>query len=346
MSFAGLFHDKKKSESVVLIDIGTNSVAGAYAHYADGELPVVLYTRRFPVEARESELQKLAILRALKILGDTLIKEGAPILARATGSGRSDAIIVSIDAPWQKTSVRTEHFEQMVPFVFTRGLVVAALEKNSIKVPGKLLVGESVIGTILNGYETRDPYGKKVHRASIVVLTSLIDESVAEDILSIIRGVYHTKRIQLIAGSALRCHSIQKAFPHESDALIFDETGSMTSIALVRKGIFVAIVEVPSSDTADAWVKNVEGELAEIAKRYPLPRTIFLLERESGASVLRQTIDAANIGKLWLSDNPPKIVSVLASHIVGLVRHATVASPDPHLLLMALFHKHGAQEEM
>lgn len=345
MSFVSLFHNKKKSESVVLIDINADSVAGAYAHYRDGELPVILYTRRFPVEAREGEPQERAMLRALAVLGDTLIREGAPILSRATGSGSNDAILVSIDAPWQKTSARTEHLEQETPFVFTKDLTATMLEKTRTIAPEELLVDESIIGTILNGYETREPYGRKAHRADIIVLTSLIEESVARDVISIFRGVYHTKHITPIAGSSLRYLAIQEAFPHENDALILDVAGSTVLIALVRKGLLVAIAEASGVDTADVLTQNVKNELIELAKQYPLPRTIFLIARESEVAALRQTINIANLGKLWLSDNPLKIVFVLSSHIVGFVRQTNAAQPDLHLLLMALYYQHCVREK-
>ncbi len=341
MSFLGsLFGNRKKFESAVLIDAGADSIAGAYVQYVEGEMPAVLYTQRLPVEIREGEARERAMLRALQILGDTLIREGAPILARTTGKGSADIILVSINAPWQKTLVRTEHLEQETPFVFTKSLVAKALEETSLKAFGKMLVDESVIGTILNGYETRDPYEKKVRRAAIIVLSSLIDEPVAKDVISVLQGVYHTRHILPIAGSSLRYQAVRKAFPHESDLLILDATGPVTSIALVRKGLFVAIAEVPGDNAADTWMERVETELAELAKQYPLPRTIFLLARESDISSLRQMLDTIHLGKLWLSDNPPKIVSVLASHVVGLVRQATATSPDLSLLLMALYLEH------
>ncbi len=347
MSFIShFFHNEKRAESVVLVDIGTSSVAGAYARYVEGELPVLLYTRRFPVEMREKESPERAMLRALQILGTTLIREGAPILSRATGSGSANNILVSIDAPWQTTSIRMEHFEQKTPFVFTKSLVTRKLEETNIAVTGKLLADESIVGTILNGYETSDPYGKKVHRASVFVLSSLIDEKIADGILSVLQSMYHTKRILPIAGSSLRYQAIRRAFPHERNALIVDATGPLTSIALVRKDLFIAIVET-ADRTADreSWVDGVTKELTELAKNYPLPHTIFLLAREPEISSLQQTLNAAHLGKFWLSDNPPKIVPILANHLNGLVRQTTAASPDLLLLLMTLFYQHRAHDE-
>lgn len=327
------------AKSVVFIDISADSVAGAYAHYKEGELPVLLYTRRYPIEIHKDEPHERAMLRALTILGSTLIREGAPILMRATGQGRAETILVSIDAPWQKTSVRTERFERKTSFVFTKNMVATALEKTSVVPPGKFLADESIIGTILNGYEMRDPYGKKVHRAEIIILTSLIDERVARGIATLIQDLYHAERILLIAGSSLRYQAMLKVFPHERDALILDAASSLTSIALVRKGFLVAVIEVPSKYNATSWAEHIGNELAILAQQYPLPRTIFLLAREPEITSLREQLGAADMGKFWLSDNPPKIVAVLSSHLTGLIRQTTTNPPDLQLLLMVIFGK-------
>ncbi|MCX6787826.1 MAG: hypothetical protein NT108_01520 [Candidatus Kaiserbacteria bacterium] len=340
MSFlTGLFREEKKTESTLLIDIGATSVAGAYARYIEGELPIILYTRRLPVEVREHESREKAMLRALQILCTTLIREGAPVLMRATGSGSADMILVSLGAPWQNTSSRTEHFEQETSFTFTKSLVTDTLEKIKAATPEKLLADESVIGTILNGYETRDPYGMSVHRADIIILTSLVSKQVAHEVTAILRSMYHMKNIRMIAGGSLRYQAMRKAFPHEHDALILDATGPTTSLALIRKGLFVSILDVQSSETVASWVLHVRSELAEMGKQYPLPRTILLLAHESDTASLRDALEAANLGTLWLSDNPLKIVSVLASHIVGLVRQGTT-SLDLRILLMAIFQQH------
>jgi hypothetical protein len=346
MSFlAGLFK-RKKSESVILIDVGAESVGGAYAVFTEGELPTLLYTRRFAVEARKGELQEKNVLRSLQVLGDTLIREGAPILIRATGSGRASTVLVSIDAPWQKTSVRIENFDPGESFEFTKDLLAAILEETKSKAPGKLLVDESVIGTLLNGYETSNPFGKKAHRASVVILTSLIDEHVASGVTETLGQLFHTKHVLPIAGSSLRYQALHKAFPHEKDALLLDATGPMTSLALVRNGHFVAITEVPGTDTFEAWAKHVGSELSELAKHYPLPRMIFLLAHEDNANSLRKKLEAAKLGEFWLSDNPPQIISVLVSHLTGLVRQAPSAAPDLLLLLMVVFHAARPKERL
>lgn len=342
--FTNLFHGVR-AKSTVFIDINADSVAGAYAQYREGEQPTLLYTRRLPIEIRKGEPHERAMLRALEILGSTLIREGAPSLVRAIGHGRADRIFVSIDAPWQHTSVRTERLQQKTPFVFTKNMVTSVMEKTRTASSGKFLADESITGTILNGYEIRSPYGKKAHSAEMLILTSFINAQVASEIRTLLQKLYHAEHISFIAGNSLRCQMMLKVFPHEHDVLILDAVGSIASIALVRKGLLVAVIEASNTLGAGSWAERIGSELTELAQHYPLPRTIFLLARESDITSLRGKIDASTLGKLWLSDNPPNIVAVSTSHIAGLIRQTAVAPPDLQLLLMALFEQNSPFEE-
>ena len=334
------------AKSVVLIDISGGSVAGAYVHYKKDEIPAVLYTHRLPIELHNGEPHETSMLRTLSTLGNTLIREGAPILARSTGSGSADTILVSVDAPWQETKIRTESFEQKNDFVFTKKMVSTVLEKTGVTPPGKVLADESVIGTILNGYETREPYGRKVRRASIIILTSIIEQKVSDGIVTVAKSLFHTKNIFSIAGSSIRYQAVRKMFPHERETLILDAVGSLISIALVHKNLLVAVAEVSGvvADNTDLWIKKIMDEFTELAKQYPLPRTIFLLAQENNSSFLEEAFKTSKFGELWLSDNPPKVIPVLASHIAGFVRQVTTATPDLPLLLMALFWQYHSSE--
>ena len=330
------------AKSIVLIDISADSVAGAYAHYKESEMPTLLYARRLPIELHDGEPHETSMLRTFSTLGNTLIREGAPTLARSTGSGSADAILVSVDAPWQETKVRTESFEQKSDFIFTKKMVATVFEKTSVAPLGNVLADESIIGTILNGYETREPYGKKVHRASVIILTSLIKQKVSDGIVTVAKSLFHTKNIFSIAGSSLRYQAVRRMFPHERDALILDAMRSLISIALVRKNLLVAVAEVSDAVIGDdnLHIKKIVDEFAELAKQYPLPRTIFLLSQGRDHSLLEEAFKTSKLGGLWLSDNPPKVVSVLASHITGFVRQVATEPPDLPLLLMALYWQH------
>ncbi len=334
---------KKSSaaESVALVDIGADSVAGAYARYESGELPTVVYARRTPIEAHAGETLESAMLRALKALGADMIREGAPALARAAGSGSVARVIVSIETPWQETAVRVEEFERSgSTFEFTHGLVAERLGQISKGLPGKIVADESVIGTTLNGYETSRPYGKKAHRASVTVLASIIERRVAQDITAALAGIFHTRRISPVSGSSLRYQTIRNVFPHERDAVILDAAGRpRTAAALVRNGTLVSLTQTTIPVGEAGWAATVKGQLAVIAEQYPLPRTIFLLARKSDSERIRQALAAAKLESLWLSENPPKTVAVMQKHLLGMIRYLSAEPLDTNLLYMALYYQ-------
>lgn len=335
--FRNFFSDGR-AESVVLVDVRMDSVAGAYLYSKKGEVPSLIYTERIPISARTDESAESATLRALETLGASLVREGAPALLRATGSGRSNAVLVSIDGMWQKTSVRTERFERKDPFLLTKQMVTEALAKSAELPPGYLLADESIIDSMLNGYGARNPYGKKARRADLIILTSFIAENIAKSVSSLFRGLYHTDAVLCMSGNSLRYQAMRSAFPHERDAIIIDALGSSTSITMIRNGLFVVLAEMSETlPKGTEWVQKIAGELTALKERYPLPRTIFLLVQESETASLQKLLEAANLNTLWFSDNPPKIIPVLPSHVVGLVRQAVSAPPDLQLLFMALF---------
>lgn len=334
--FDALFR-KREGKTVALIDVSPDSVAGAYVHYQAGAVPLLVYTRRLPVEHRQGEPLEDALLRALDVLGEALIREGAPAVLRATGSGSAHEAVVAIDAPWQEVRVRTESIEREKPFTFTESLVHTVLARTRTDVPDKVLADERIIGSKLNGYETRTPYGKEARRASVTILSSYIDQRVVDAVAARTRQLFHMRSVRTVATCALRSEAVRIAFPHQPDALLLEVSSVAISLVLIQDGSFAAVSTILRNPNATHWVHDVLAQFAEIAKRFPLPRTIFLVAPEDKVGALRNALPPAELAALWLSDNPPTIVSVLPSHVAGLVNLCASAAPDLPLLLMALY---------
>ena len=339
--FARLFREQS-DEVVILVDVGAGSVAGAYARFVARTEPSLIYSKRIAIEPHEGEERELAMERALGELGAALIGEGAPAALRAAGRGRADYILVSVSAPWESTALRDETFEKEKPFTFTRKMVRDALEHAAEVPDGKLLVDESIIGTILNGYATSQPNGKLAKRAIVIVLASLIDEPVARRVAFALRALFHHEKILSIAGSSLRYQALRSTFPHEEDALILDASGPEIAVSLVRGGLLVAVTEMPDGEAGSPeWIKEVQTALAELAKRYPLPRTIFLLADPGKGDGLARLLVAPEFDALWLSDEPPRVLTVAATQVQG-IGNRSGNEPDLALMLMARYWRdHG-----
>ena len=230
-----------------------------------------------------------------------------------------------------------ERFENEKPFVFTKKMLAQATRTAGDAPKDMLVVDESVIAVSLNGYETHEPVGKRAHRATVVVLTSLIDDHVARRIAGALKQLFHTERILSIAGSSLRYQALKQVFPHERDVLIIDASGPEISIALERKGLLSAVSELKDGESGSPkWVQEVASVFEDLSRRFPLPRTIFLLSEKEKTEKLKKLLEGADLGRFWLSEDPPKVVPVVSGNVTGL-RSGSEAVPDLPLLLMTLF---------
>ncbi len=347
MSFFSTLFRTSRNESVVLIHIAADSVAGAYVRYTGNDLPTILYSHREPIGHSDSGSAEPAMLRTLEVVATTLERDGTPALVRAAGSHAVTQVFVSIDAPWQETLVRSEQVTQEKDFVFTKRLVADTLQKATTVSSGRSPVEVAIVGTVLNGYETKDPYGKRVRHASIIILTSYTSQQVSDTVHSILQSLFHTKAIILSSGSSSRYQGIHAAFPHEGDGLVVDTIGSVPSSMLIRGNLLVATSEM-RKDTAGAATIDPSGEefrraFGEIAKNFPLPRIVFLIARDEEMELMKKKLEAMKAGTLWLSENPLRIIPILTKTLAGLVRQGATMSTDLSLLLIALQYQHRSQ---
>ena len=322
----------------MVIDVAADSVGGACVLLQEGTVPALLYTHRVPIEAHEGEIMTVALARAVGTLGDSLIREGAPILLRAAGSGHPDRIVASIGAPWAESSVHIERFEgdRGGSFTFSRSLIEKAL-KPPTEIPAEsIFMDETVVATFLDGYESHSPVGERARRSSIVVLSTVVEEAVAEPLARTLRALYHTHHVTLAAGSLVFYRSIESLFPHESDYLALAVSGDIAQLLLVRHDVLTGTVNVSLANDPTSALESAFKKLAEMQ---PLPHSIFLVTSESRHESFTALFADQRFSALWLSDNPPRILPIRPEHLqlgskLGLVG---AVEPDLRLSLIALF---------
>lgn len=338
MSLFGNVLTPKRAESVAFIEIAADSVGGAYARFEEGRLPKLVYTAREPLAPHEGEEVSTALSRALSTLSDALIREGAPALSRAVGHGTIDAVIVSIASPWQEAVLRAEKFESARPFTFTHSLLAEALERSPVPAAGKVVADESVIATVLNGYETSAPLGKEVSRASVLILTATVDAAIAEVAASVVRSLYHTHATGLTAFAHIEYVAVRALFPHEEEYLVIETRGGATSIMLVKRNCLAGVMSVVGSS---GDVRELKGALDALSVDHPLPHTIFLLANENERESLKASIESAHFETFWLSETAPRVVAIRPDLMAPHLQLLPDASHDLFLSLAALSYAQG-----
>jgi hypothetical protein len=330
----------RRTRARALIDVSASSVAGALATYPAEGPATLVWTKRVPIIAHADEPPETAMGRALELIAGALVSEGAPVLARLSGSGRLDGVRVALDAPWQETDVRISEVREEQPFTFTRKMLARMLEQAEAEHARaeSLQIEQHVIGVRLNGYQTREPIGKRAHRASLTVITSSLRHEVVEQAEAVIRRHLHLSRAAYVSGPASRFQMLRAMFPHERDLLIIDSVGRAAAISLVRTGTLAAVKECAGGDDEGTWVAAVGAVLRELATMYPLPRTVLLVAPEDEAKARTQALGSAGLGALWLSDEPPSIIPVTRVAPEELVV-GPEAQPDIRLALMARYDR-------
>jgi hypothetical protein len=338
--FAKLFGAKKPAESVVLIEISPDSIAGGLVWYKPNATPLMVYASRMPIVPILGEEASDAVSKTLRMLGEMIIREGAPRLAHVAGSGRIHAILVSVKAPWQETIIRSEKIERTAPFTFSRSLLSMALSKSATPPPGRLLADEFIVSTLLDGYPVQHPVGKRVRLVNITVLASFIDQELSLIVAEVLRAVFHTEDIRLVAAAALRHAALRTLFPLEREYVMVDIAGDAVVTALVRGGSLAAVEHATASVSAkskEEWLVALQLTFEAITKRYPLPRKIFLIAGETDRARFKEKVEAEPFSKYSLSQDPPLVVPVAPTHLTDQVQLGDAVAPDLGLELMVIF---------
>lgn len=368
MSFFG---SRPKAQSVLLIDIASSSIAGAYARVVKGGPAIVFYSTRLQIPEGSGPASSTHMLRTLDALLLDLQKNGAPLLRRRTGSGSVQDVYVHVGAPWQHTDIRVITFKEEKPFIFSEQYYDKA--KKSIEVPPESFhLEQSIVGTVINGYTTANPLGKKALRAEVIVLDSVMDAELAKLVRASLQSFSPFHTLQFVSLSTLVAHALSYAFPHEKDYWSLRVTESATELFFVKNGFPRMYASIPSGLGAFARVAKERGfqsfpdggnaldvaqnqaldtKLADVARRFTsaiiqrlyeytnaqaLPRTLFLVTDSEAAPFIQKTLDVPDMHALWLSDDPLAVLSLETKHFKGTIGYELGAEEDSLLSLLAL----------
>lgn len=359
---------KKHNTSAVVIDIGSTSIAGAYVRFPGSASPVVDFSLRMPIEVPDDGTRPDVYLqRALHTLVSALIETGLAAFARQ-GGHYPTRVYVSIGAPWQTTSIETETIAPEKPFIFSEGMLSAALKRQPDLAKGLRILQKEVVATLLNGYETPEPVGKKTARAEILTLSSLIDGELMSLISKEAKRLMPTDGILIAPFQSLAYAVLRAQYPYEKEFVLMRVSGQVTSLLFTSRGLITHAAQVPVGlkdieglldmqmrtlsinegpaviatklaprDAGHAWMEGVRAGLKEYTARHALPRIMYLVAPEFASPTLKRLLDDPELHALWLSDEPLTVIPVISRLLSSLIQHQGGAQPDVMLDLIVLF---------
>lgn len=251
MSFFSSFGKKSAHERVLVLHVGSASVAGAVAVYASTVTrPRIETAVRSDIalapevshEAVEAEMRR-ALERTLA--GLSSMRLDAP-----------DRIVVYLASPWFASQVRTARLERPAPFVVSESLVTDMIAREFHAFEGEEIaasrdagaplraIESKVLSAKLNGYVTASPIGASARELELSLFVSVAPDMLLSDIEHVIER--HFKK-PVRFGSFLLASFLaaRDLFPHEEQYILADVGGEVTEAAVIRDHAIVASASFP-----------------------------------------------------------------------------------------------------
>ena len=330
---------RKRPEVVALIDVGAHAIEGALVSCVVGQAPVVIYAVTARISFSHEEDQTQAMFRTLVQIISAMREQGEGALLRMLGRVTIERVLVAMDAPWLETHLYTKNVAPGKPFVFTKDIVQNAIARATVLENAMCETDACVVATVLDGYEVRQPYGKKVQNVSLTVLASQTDVALREHVISIVQDLQKGARVSIIAGTSLRYQALRTLFPHEQEVLVVDVTGPLPTFLLVRRGVLVGVSDTPRLISLDREVtgEDLHQAMSTLMQKYPLPTTVFLLTRTDKVDAHVALLRSVRYDTVAGRAHTPKIIPVMNSALKGMLHAATIEVPDLPVLLMGLY---------
>ena len=246
--------EKNGRRFAVIFDIGSASIGGAFVELNTGKVPDIIFTTRRDIPFRE----KLNFDRFLNSMIKTL-EELFALMQKAGGRTRVDQAYCVLASPWYASQTRLIKYSQETPFAITAdGLDKLIKKEIELFRESKLftrskggdtppeIVESKIIQIKLNGYEMKDPYGKKASELEVAVYISMIPGSIRASINESIAKFWHPRGLHFSSFSFTAFDTIRDIFPDESSFLFMDIAGEVTDISLAKDNVLLQSISFPA----------------------------------------------------------------------------------------------------
>ncbi len=282
--FFSLFSKYKKNKHLVLlIDIGSASVAAALADIEPGVVPNILATARKDITFQE----KLSPPEFLRSMNQALERVLKSVQEKTKKTGIPATIFCSLSSPWFLLKSRHIAITEEKPITITQSSLDKILDEGIAQLKAELketlppedmrIVEKKIIQTKLNGYEIKNPYGQKAARVELTMTVGVSSKQVTDRIERTVQNFFHNDPIHFGAFPVAAFSVIRDIFPTEKSFLFLDITGESTDVSLINNDVLAGTITFPRG-------KNFI--VREISSRFNMPH-------EAATSVLNMFLGGA-----------------------------------------------------
>ena len=251
-----LFNRKRKSGQhfIIVFDIGSASIGGAFASVETGKNPEVIFTTRRDIPFQE----KLNFQRFLASMIKTL-EEMFITLQKAGGGVKVDQAFCVLASPWYASQTRLVHYNQPQPFTVTekglnkliqkeielfRNSKLFSRSKSSDAVPE--IMESKNIQMKLNGYDVKSPFGKRTSELEVALYISMIPSNIFTSINDSIKKFWRLNNVHFSSFSFTAFDTIRDIFAEETSFLFMDISGEVTDISLAKDNVLLESISFPA----------------------------------------------------------------------------------------------------
>ena len=251
-----LFHRKPKSGQhfIIILDIGSGSIGGAFASVDKGRTPEIIFSTRKDIPFQE----KLNFQRFLDSMIKTL-EEMFVTLKSSGGAVQIDQVFCVLASPWYASQTRLIRYAQPEPFAVTEKGLAKLLQKEidlfrTSPLFERARVGDNPpeimesknIQMKLNGYEVRNPYGKKALELEVALYISMIPSNIFKSINESITKFWHVPNVHFSSFAFTAFDTIRDIFSDEKTFLFMDISGEVTDISLAKDNVLLESISFPA----------------------------------------------------------------------------------------------------
>ncbi len=251
-----LFRKKPKGGQhfIIVFDIGSASIGGAFASIDPSRPPEIIFTTRRDIPFQE----KLNFERFLSSMIKTL-EEMFVLMQKAGGGVTVDHAFCVLASPWYASQTRLVHYSQPAPFLVTEHGLEKLIQKEIALFRDSKLFAHSKVGNTppdimeskniqikLNGYEVKNPFGKKASVLDVALYISMIPTNIHQSINESITKFWNLKNVHFSSFSYTAFDTIRDMFVDEPSFLFVDISGEVTDISLVKDGVLLESISYPA----------------------------------------------------------------------------------------------------
>ncbi len=243
-----ILHYKRGNRPVVILDIGSSSVAAAVVSFSDNVPHIECCVRKYvPFQDQVDENRFAPLLgEVLESVIQTIHKEGLCV---------SDTFLVPreivcvLSSPWHDTETLTASFEQQKPFRVTEKVMdnlIAQIESQRGSTEGSTIIEDKIIHSALNGYTTQSPLGKTASRISVTFLRSTATTAIHNKVTEVVEKSFGGDiPIEFRSFTLASFSVVRDLFGDVKDCMLVDVTGEVTGMYVVRESVLGDTLSFP-----------------------------------------------------------------------------------------------------